>query len=116
MAYLLECADFGLVALKESCVGLMSPSKIHGYLACGKPLIYIGPDGSNVSDAIGNYDCGFRVDEKDLPGLDRCLARISDGEIDYPTLSGNARRAAQERYSEPVGPRDVAGFIMSDSS
>jgi glycosyltransferase involved in cell wall biosynthesis len=115
IASLLEYADFGLVALEEACVGLMSPSKIHGYLACGKPLIYVGPDGSNVSEAIRNYDCGFRVGEKDLPGFERCLARIADGEIDYSLLSNNARRGAQERYAEPVGARDVADFITSDS-
>ena len=112
---LLECAGFGLVALKESCAGLISPSKIHGYLACGKPLIYIGPDGTNVSDAIRDYNCGFRVGENDVAGLDRCLARIADGGFDYSALSSNARRAAQERYSEPAGPRNVAGFITSDS-
>ena len=115
MTSLLKCADFGLVALEESCVGLMSPSRIHGYLACGKPLIYVGPDGSNVMEAICNYDCGgFRVGEEDLPGLERCLARIASGEIDYSALSSNARRAARERYSEAIGASDVADFIVQD--
>ena len=44
----------------------VTQQEIHGYLACGKPLIYVGPDGSNVTEAICNYDCGFRVGEEDL--------------------------------------------------
>src|SRR5262249_5035780 len=47
-ARLIGQADFGLVALERSCVGLMSPSKIHGYLVRGKPLLYLGAAGSNV--------------------------------------------------------------------
>ncbi len=113
VASLLKQADFGLVALKESCVGLLSPSKIYSYLIWGKPLLYIGPEGSNVADAIRDYDCGFGIGEKDLAGLENCLTRIAQNEIDYAKLSENACRAARERYTEPVGERELADFILS---
>lgn len=107
----LQAADFGLVALEQSCVGLMSPSKIHAYLAQGKPLLYLGPPGSNVADAIDQYGCGLRVDERDAAGLARALAALADGSFDHATARAAALRASAERYTEAVGLRDLLGRI-----
>jgi hypothetical protein len=108
---LIRASDFGLVALERSCVGLMSPSKIHGYLALGKPLIYLGPPGSNVAEAIEQFGCGVRADEDDPGGLSRQLRAIASGGFDYTEASRNATRAGALRYSEPVAVRDILGFI-----
>ena len=66
----------------------MSPSKIHGYLACGKPLLYVGAARSNVGDAIETYGCGFRIDLRDPAAFEAVLARIAQPDFDYPTLEG----------------------------
>lgn len=108
MPSLLRAADFGLVALERSCVGLMSPSKIHGYLACGKPLLYLGPSASNVAEAIETFRCGYRVDERDAAGLAKTLQDLAAGAADYQTLSRNALHAAAERYVERAA---VLAFI-----
>jgi glycosyltransferase involved in cell wall biosynthesis len=105
---IIERADFGLVALERSCVGLMSPSKIHGYLALGKPLLYIGPEGSNVAEAIDAYGCGWRVDEKDTVGLTSWLDRIRSPEFDQSGYADSARHAFACRYSEEVA---IAEFV-----
>lgn len=112
---LIRAADFGLVALERGCVGLMSPSKIHEYLALGKPLIYVGPTGSNVADAIEQFGCGVRADEKDPEGLARCLGAIAAGTFDYAAASRNAARAGASRYAEPVALGDLLGFIEEPS-
>jgi colanic acid biosynthesis glycosyl transferase WcaI len=107
-------ADLGLVALEQSCVGLMSPSKIHGYLLAGKPLLYLGPAGSNVADAIDDFQCGFRVAERDPAALSDCLARIARGEVDLAALGARARQAAAARYVEEVGATAVATYIIEE--
>jgi colanic acid biosynthesis glycosyl transferase WcaI len=108
---LLRAADFGLVALETGCVGLMSPSKIHGYLALGKPLIYLGPPGSNVAEAIEQFGCGVRAGERDAVGLADQLRRVAAGEFDYAAACRGAARAGAARYSEPVAVQDILGFI-----
>ena len=108
---LMRAADFGLVALERGCVGLMSPSKIHGYLALGKPLIYLGPPGSNVAEAIEQFGCGVRADEADAAGLADLLHEIAAGTFDYGAACRNAARAGAARYSEPVAVRAILGFI-----
>ncbi len=110
---LLREAHFGLVALERSCVGLMAPSKIYSYLACGKPLIYIGPDGSNVADAIDNYQCGFRIEEDDIDGLHHCLESLLADTFDYEALSRSAAKAVACRYSETAAVPDVLRVIHS---
>jgi hypothetical protein len=102
VAALLREADFGLVALERTCLGLMSPSKIHGYLACGKPLLYVGPPGSNVAEALDGYRCGLRVEENDLAGWYDCVSAVSADTFDYAALSRNAL-AASGRHREDVG-------------
>jgi glycosyltransferase involved in cell wall biosynthesis len=104
-------ADFGLVALERSCVGLMSPSKIHSYLLSGKPLLYVGPPGSNVAEAIGHYGCGLRIDEHDPAAWDRCIEKIAAANFNYALLAKNAARAAANRYHEMVGTRDLVALV-----
>jgi hypothetical protein len=111
---LLRAADLGLVALEKDCVGLMSPSKIHGYLALGKPLLYLGPAGSNVAEAIERFGCGLRADEGDAVGLAELLRRVAAGEFDYAAACRNAARAGAARYSEPAAVRDILDFIEQE--
>ena len=41
-----------LITLDERSIGVMSPSKLHANLAAGLPVVYVGPQGSNVDEAI----------------------------------------------------------------
>jgi glycosyltransferase involved in cell wall biosynthesis len=99
----LRAAHFGLAALEEPCVGLMSPSKIHGYLACGKPLIYLGPPGSNVAEAITAYDCGFIVPPTAAGAWERLVEQVAAADFPYEQYARQAVRAFEERYQEDVG-------------
>ena len=98
--FLVEASDFGLVALDRRCVGLMSPSKIYAYLAHGKPLLYVGPSGSNVADAIAAYACGFQIGEAEPAALAAQLASICSPGFDYARLSHQALLAAAEFSAE----------------
>lgn len=75
---LLHWADFGLVALEPNCVGLMSPSKMHAWLEAGKPVIYIGPEGSNVTETVRTFGCGFIVNPAEPNSFDQVVIRVSD--------------------------------------
>src|SRR3546814_11110641 len=59
-------ADLALITLDERSLGVMSPSKLHANLAAGLPVLYVGPPGSNVDEAIERHDCGPSVREGDV--------------------------------------------------
>ena len=108
---LLRKAHFGLVALEHSCIGLMSPSKIHAYLAAGVPLIYIGPECSNVDEAVKRYHCGFRIDEDDPEGWVKRLDMILSPDFAYNEFSCRAIEAAREQYSDGVGRAGIVEYL-----
>lgn len=62
-------ADTSLICLEDEALGVMSPSKLHGSLGMGLPITYVGPRGSNISEAIDAYRCGASVRHGDVDAL-----------------------------------------------
>lgn len=48
----LGSADIQVVSLGEGCVGYTHPNKIYGAMFIGKPILYIGPGKSHISDIL----------------------------------------------------------------
>lgn len=111
---LLKWAEFGLVALEPGCLGLMSPSKLHAWLAAGKPVIYIGPEGSNVTETLRAFECGFIVDPSQPNGFDPVTARLLDEDV-LELMRRQALIAWETRHSPGVGLRLWWEFLCSQS-
>lgn len=99
---LLNWADFGLVALEPNCLGLISPSKMHAWLGAAKPVIYIGPAGSNVSETLDEFDCGVTVDPATATSFERIAGKLSDS-ASVAHMSHQSRQAWESRHSPRVG-------------
>jgi glycosyltransferase involved in cell wall biosynthesis len=93
-------ADCALISLDDRSIGIMSPSKMNGSLAMGIPVLYAGPTGTNVDDAITRYGCGFSLRQGDVAGLVDAIRRLRADPALAATLSTNARRAFEETYSD----------------
>lgn len=67
LRYSLSAGDIHLVTLRADMEGLSVPSKIYGILAVGRPVIFIGPEGSEVTQLLREAGCGevFAPDEGD---------------------------------------------------
>jgi hypothetical protein len=97
---------------------VISPSKIHAYLAMGLPLVYVGPAGSNVDLAIRRFDCGISLRHGDVHGLVAFLRRLRDDPAAYQSYRQRARRAFEEAYSDFVAlPKfdHILGSLASQS-
>ena len=57
----LGSSDFQVVILGEGQVGFTHPNKIYGALYLGKPVIYIGPKESHISDILKTLDGNISV-------------------------------------------------------
>jgi glycosyltransferase involved in cell wall biosynthesis len=73
---------------------------MHSSLAMGLPIVYVGPPGTNVDDAILRYRCGFSIRQGDVPGIVEAIRRLRDDSGLADELSRNARRAFEDTYSD----------------
>jgi colanic acid biosynthesis glycosyl transferase WcaI len=89
-----------LISLDDGAIGIQSPCKINGSLAMGLPLVYAGPQGSNVDTAIVEYGCGFSLRQGDVAGLTDAILRLRSDPATAAELSRNARRAFEEAHSD----------------
>jgi glycosyltransferase involved in cell wall biosynthesis len=93
-------AGAALIVLSDDALGLMSPSKLHANLAAGLPILYVGPEGSNVDEAIRRFGCGVSIRSDDVDGLVAAVRRLRDDAAWRAELSAAARRAFDEAYCD----------------
>ena len=72
---LLTAADVHLASMLPGWSGVMVPCKLFGVLAAARPVLFIGPRESEVSQVVDELDCGSTI----VPGdVDELVARIED--------------------------------------
>lgn len=67
----LSAADFQVVILGKNQVGFTHPNKIYGALYLGKPIIYIGPSPSHISDILDQCPGNISVNHGQVEKLTR---------------------------------------------
>jgi hypothetical protein len=83
-----------LITLDDRSLGVMSPSKLHANLAAGLPILYVGPQGSNVDEAIQATGCGWSLRHGDVDGLVEAVRGLPSAE----DVRARARHAFETRY------------------
>jgi hypothetical protein len=93
-------ADVAFISLRESCKGIMSPSKLHGCLGSGLPILYIGPSESNVDECLQRYGCGASIRNGEADDAARFLEGLIGAPERLLALSRSARSAFDESYAD----------------
>lgn len=101
-ASLMSRGDCGLIVMRDEALGVISPSKLHAYLAMGLPVIYVGPEGSNVDEAIQMFNCGVSLRHGDVKGLIRFIRELAADPELKRRVGSRARAAFEARYSDEV--------------
>lgn len=99
----LAAADVALITLRDEMLGVMSPSKMHSALAMGVPILYVGPPGSNVHEAIERFGCGVSLRHGDVEGVVEFLTRLRRNPEARNEYSRKARLAFETAYNDQVG-------------
>jgi colanic acid biosynthesis glycosyl transferase WcaI len=98
-------ATAALITLDDRSLGVMSPSKLHANLAAGLPVLYVGPEGSNVDEAISSFGCGTSLRNGDVAGLVAAVRSLRDPEH-RSAQAARARTAFDAAYvDEQTLPR-----------
>jgi glycosyltransferase involved in cell wall biosynthesis len=92
----LTAADIHIVSLGEGMVGIIHPCKIYGAMTAGKPILFLGPSPSHISDLLDQHPIGLRVAHGDLPAALDAIAR-------FRGMTPEARRAMGELAQKVLG-------------
>ena len=101
LRYSLSAADVHLVSLGDAMRGIVHPSKLYGALAAGRPVAYLGPQGSHIDRVVTQHAIGWRVAHGDVDAAERLLREVAampQGELDR--LGAKARHVAVHTYSK----------------
>jgi len=96
----LASADLALVTLDERALGVMSPSKLHACLAMRLPVLYVGPAGSNVDEAIARFGCGLSLREDQPARIAQLLRELRADPRRLAELRQRARQAFDAAYCD----------------
>lgn len=96
----LGTADAGLITLADDAAGVMSPSKLHAYLAASVPVVYVGPAGGNVAAAIERFACGVQVRRHDGISLAECVRKVKSERRWLAAMKRRARYAFEQAYCD----------------
>jgi glycosyltransferase involved in cell wall biosynthesis len=73
LKYSLSAADVHLVTIGDGVVGIVHPCKVYGAMAVSRPILFLGPRPSHVSDLLDAHQIGRQVEHGDVDG---CIAAI----------------------------------------
>ncbi len=104
---LLASADCSLITLRDSMLGVMSPSKLYTNLAAGLPIVYVGPEGSHVDQIIQQFSCGVSVRHGEVGRLRDFLLQLQGSPTFQQTLRNHALRAFDTACNDE---RSLAAF------
>ena len=98
----LRAADLHLVTMDPHTEGMLVPSKTYGALAAGRPVLFLGPAGSEVALMLSEHSVGTVLDATDGAALAQCVRRWRDdadgrreaGDRAVRVASGGLERAA----------------------
>ena len=96
----LSSADIQVVSLGNGCVGYTHPNKIYGSMFVGRPILYIGPEKSHITDI-----------------LDKCPGNISvrHGEVDLLVQSILDFADTNDQYKRKIG-KENRDFVNTNYS
>jgi colanic acid biosynthesis glycosyl transferase WcaI len=99
--YSLSAADIHVVSIGNEVVGVVHPSKIYGAMAVGRPILYLGPDKSYISDVINKYKIGWHVNHGDVDRMIdtiKMIASLPSDQLD--AIGKRSKELANTVYSK----------------
>ncbi|HET7536698.1 MAG TPA: glycosyltransferase family 4 protein [Candidatus Didemnitutus sp.] len=99
LAASLAVADVQLVTLRPGFERLVNPSKLAGILAAGRPAIYVGAPGGEISELLEREKCGFSAPAGNPLELYGAIRGIRFQPEQAATFGRNARACYTRHFS-----------------
>jgi colanic acid biosynthesis glycosyl transferase WcaI len=103
LKYSLTAADVHIVSLGEGMVGIIHPCKIYGAMSAAKPILFLGPRPSHISDLLDKHQIGFQVSHGDTQAAIKTISRFREMSPDELSSMGlTAQAVLQRSLSQPL--------------
>jgi len=89
----LTAADVHVVSLGEPMVGIIHPCKIYGAMAAGRPILYLGPRPSHISDLLDRHAIGRHVCHGDVTAAVEAIRQFASTPCDQLRETGRRAQA-----------------------
>lgn len=95
---IMESGDVHLVSMKDEACGLLVPSKFYSAIAVARPVIFIGPENSEISEVLKEFEAGLLVSNDSAALLaEAILYYLHDGDAWFAAHKGAAE--ARKTYN-----------------
>lgn len=94
LASLLAVGDVHLVTLRSGCERLVFPSKLYGAAAAGRPVIFIGPRGCEITSLLRDYKFGRAFARNETSALASYVSTLALDPAECKRLGAAALRFA----------------------
>lgn len=98
----LPSADVHLISLQPRATGLLVPSKLYGALASGRPVLYVGPAGSEVARVIREHRVGWEGRNGDAAGLAAAILKYSSDSESLARTGEHARACFDAHFDRAI--------------
>jgi colanic acid biosynthesis glycosyl transferase WcaI len=112
----LSAPDVHLVTMRAGLEGLMVPSKLYGCLAAGRPVVFVGPAGTEPAQILADERCGVTVPPSDPAALAAAVAALARRPRAAAAMGRRGRAVFARRFDRPLATaawarvcRDVVG-------
>lgn len=97
MRYSLSAGDVQVVSLGDEMAGIVHPCKVYGAMGVARPILFLGPADSHVSEMMAQADFGWQVRHGDVAGAVAALRDILASDADSLARKGARARGLVER-------------------
>jgi glycosyltransferase involved in cell wall biosynthesis len=106
----LSAGDLHIVTQDANTEGLLEPSKLYGAMAVGRPVLFIGPEGTEVARTIRQEDIGEIVSNGHVTAVSEAIARMLAND---DSMGLRARTALEHTYRRKARTAQVAGILRA---
>jgi hypothetical protein len=72
----LSAADVHLISMGNEMVGIVHPCKVYGAMTLSRPILFVGPSPSHITDLIERHQIGWQIPQGDVSAARLVLRQI----------------------------------------
>ena len=111
---ILGACDIALILLGPAMYGLGVPSKAYNIMAAGKPILFIGPENSEIYNLVKDNNIGWAFTWDEVDEVASLVRSLSFEQIGYLVEMGKrARHLAEHKYTEDIQMDKFHEFFLS---
>lgn len=101
LKYSLSTADIHIVSLGPDMIGIVHPCKVYGAMQVGRPILFLGPKPSHVSDLLDEHEFGLHVSHGDTAAAIAAIKQLqATPEHERDRMGFSAQRALEKSLTK----------------